>query len=461
MGEIDAAFTSRDLLKFKLIRDVHLSPDAKELVYEVKIPDEEKDSYRTEVWRADIDGKNQQRFTQAPKGNDSHPRWSPDGENIAFISTRNGTPQAFIISRHGGEARQLTTLENGFGLFSWSPDGKALCGISEVTKEHPPKDMDKNSDRWKKRPRVVDHQRYKSDGTGYALGGSPQLFTVSLEGETKQLTDLSGDVASSWWSPDGKQIVYCQSRNGNADSHVSDLWVIEVETKKRRQLTDSYPSVQQPVWSPDGKWIVFGSAKDPGDGMQNLWLLHVDTNKIRPLGDSVDLEVSSFPLNRNRPPAWTEDSKEVIFSLSRKSVGEVVAVDIEYGKIRALIEGDRQATLMSYNRGVTAVVSESLLQPNELLTLKDGKETKAVDLNSDWWNKKSVPRYEKRRFKVPLQGEAEIEIDGWLLLPRDVLKKPIPIVVDVHGGPHSMAEFGFSYHVNWYCLTKRMGSSLT
>ena len=54
------------------------------------------------------------------------PKFSPDGKKIAFLSSRSGKNQVWIMNTHGGEARKLTNEKKGVRSIKWSPDGKKI-----------------------------------------------------------------------------------------------------------------------------------------------------------------------------------------------------------------------------------------------------------------------------------------------------------------------------------------------
>jgi dipeptidyl aminopeptidase/acylaminoacyl peptidase len=95
-----------------------------------------KDGYDTVIWIAPADGSEPPRsFTS---GQDSNPRWSPDGSELAFNRSleKDGKPQPsqlWVISLRGGEARALTDLPKGAGAAAWSPDGKTLAFTSTTS----------------------------------------------------------------------------------------------------------------------------------------------------------------------------------------------------------------------------------------------------------------------------------------------------------------------------------------
>ncbi|KAA3663275.1 MAG: hypothetical protein DWQ04_11120, partial [Chloroflexi bacterium] len=123
--------TAEDLYRFELITDAQISPNGKFIVYTVQRIDKKTEKKLSNLWRVPTEGGKARQFTYGDHS-DSMPRWSPDSQEIAFLSNRgnNGKPpQLYIIPVDGGEARPLTNLKGVIGDFEWSPDGKQFAII--------------------------------------------------------------------------------------------------------------------------------------------------------------------------------------------------------------------------------------------------------------------------------------------------------------------------------------------
>src|SRR6187455_2856083 len=111
----------QDLLKFVWIADPQVSPDGASVVYVRVVVNEKADDYDTNLWIARTDGRERPReLTMGTR--DSSPRWSPDGQRLAFVRSGTGQPpQIYVISLTGGEAAPITDLPRGAGGPMWSP----------------------------------------------------------------------------------------------------------------------------------------------------------------------------------------------------------------------------------------------------------------------------------------------------------------------------------------------------
>ena len=101
--------------KVQLVTDFDISPDAKFVAF----------SRFGDLWRVPIKGGRAIRLT-TNRASDSTPKYSPDGTQIAFASSRSGSNQVYTIPASGGTANQLTHHTEGFALQDWYPDGERL-----------------------------------------------------------------------------------------------------------------------------------------------------------------------------------------------------------------------------------------------------------------------------------------------------------------------------------------------
>ncbi|OLB92327.1 MAG: hypothetical protein AUI15_21270 [Actinobacteria bacterium 13_2_20CM_2_66_6] len=400
-----------DLLAFKIIPELDISPDGARVAYVVTWIDTEKDEYRATIHVAPTEGGAPAEFTRGPT-RDSAPRWSPDGTQLAFLSDRIGDErQLYVMALRGGEPRQLTSMSGHAGPATWSPDGKKIAFSARVSLEPRPEDAGARK-RWEQRPRHVTKAQFKTDGHGYTFDARAHLFIVDVAtGETKQLTDGDFEDRAESWSPDGRQIAFSRTRGGKDDYSLSDIWVADVATGAALRITEDVGRAISPTWSPDGTTIAcFGSdTPDPG------------------LGD---------PMVR----VWTVPSRG--------------------GQPRRLTERyDRGAVLLPAPAITPGPIWGDLAAPSDLyVTAWDGRgERRLTQLNKEILAQLAPAHGERRNFKSPHSGTLE----GWLFLPGE-RRGPSPLLVDIHGGPASFSGslFSLSYFYR-YVLASRGWAVLT
>src|SRR5437899_1731997 len=112
--------------------EVSLSPDGKRVAYVVRQWIHDQPKLLARIWIADADGNDPAPLTKGAKS-DTHPCWSPDGQQVAYVSVSEGEkskPQLFVIPATGGESRQVCTMPNGINEPAWSPDGSRISFLS-------------------------------------------------------------------------------------------------------------------------------------------------------------------------------------------------------------------------------------------------------------------------------------------------------------------------------------------
>ena len=116
-----------DLLEVPALAEAQLSPDGKQLLYVLGEADWKANKRIEHIWRVGVDGSGSVQLTNGADGEDS-PRWSPDGQSIAFVAKRGDDEhdQIYLLANRGGEARRLSKHETSVGSISWSRDGSSF-----------------------------------------------------------------------------------------------------------------------------------------------------------------------------------------------------------------------------------------------------------------------------------------------------------------------------------------------
>lgn len=116
----------QDLYHLKSVSAPQLSPDGTEVIYIETVMDEKSNDYISHLYYLNLQAKQPQQWTFG-EAKTSAPAWSPDGSHIAFVSTRTGKPQIFVLAKTGGEARQITHCKHGATSPVWSPCKEKNC----------------------------------------------------------------------------------------------------------------------------------------------------------------------------------------------------------------------------------------------------------------------------------------------------------------------------------------------
>jgi len=186
--------TVDDLFQIREVSDPQLSPDAQSVAYTVKTLLLKEDRPEERVWSVPTAGGDAIPMT-AEGVSSSHPRWSPNGKYLAFLSARNeGKTQVWLLNRSGGEAHRVTDTPQDVDNFVWSPDSARLVLIlrdpseeelaAAKTKDKEKEDTDDKDKKPKtKKPWVIDRLQFKTDEVGYLDRRRAHLYVLDLATE--------------------------------------------------------------------------------------------------------------------------------------------------------------------------------------------------------------------------------------------------------------------------------------
>ena len=177
------AITFADMIQMHRVGEAQVSPDGKWVAYSVSTPDLDANRGVSNIWIVPTAGGASLQLTQS--GHDSSPVWSPDGKTIAFLSSRSGDSQVYLLSMDGGEAKPLTHLSTGADNLKWSPDGKTIAFTSGVYPDckddacNSARDAEIEKDKVK--AHVAEHLLYRH-WTHWNEGKRSHLFVMPADG---------------------------------------------------------------------------------------------------------------------------------------------------------------------------------------------------------------------------------------------------------------------------------------
>jgi dipeptidyl aminopeptidase/acylaminoacyl peptidase len=441
-----------DVFSLKDVSDPRLSPDGREVAYTVTTLDAKEDDSDADVYLVSTDGGEPLRLTSSKK-EESHARFSPDGQWIAFLSDREGKKtQVYLLSRRGGEAVKLTDFKASVSDLAWSPDSKRLAlVVSDVDPDAADDEAEEKAPEDKKKtpkPIVLRRLQFKRDGEGYLreVRKHVHVFDVGKKASV-QVTSGPFDDSEPAWSPDGQSIAFVSNRTlPDPDrSQDADVYVVAAgEGRVPRRLETGPGTDASPVWSPDGKWIVYVAGGDPKDlwyGASHLALVPVGGGSPRPLTGDLDRNVTS--------PRFTPDGRAVLFLLEDRGNRHLARVPIEGGSVERVVEGERDVSAFDVARGGEIVVLESSVQqPLEISAVSGSGLRRLTRANDEFLKTIALGRVE--RFQATSRDGTVV--DGFLTLPPGYAPgRRVPTLLRIHGGPAD--QFSTAFELQWQVLS--------
>src|SRR5579862_682856 len=447
---VPRAITVDDAFRIKAVEDPQISPDGARVAYTVATDSLKDDKSRTQVWTAPSAGGESIPMTLENETS-THPRWSPDGKYLAFLSGRNdGKTQVYLLNhQEGGESQKITDTVQDVEDFAWAPDSKRMV---LVLRDPKPEEIEEAKEKSKDeaggegteskksktpRPIVVDRYLFKIDEVGYLDRRRTHLYVFDIA--TKKMTQVtSGDFddESPAWSPDGKWLAFSSKRtlpdpDRNYDSNI--FVVASDNTDKGEhptQVTTNPGSDAQPAWSPDGQWITYVTQLDPK-------LLEYSTRQVAvspAKGGSATVLTKAFDRMAS-DPRFSSDGKFIYFIADDDGTQNLCKVPVAGGDVTRLIGG--RLMLYAYTvakNGAVAALITTPERPSEVFTTnEDGGEPKRITHTNDAFMaqlKLSIPDY------VKFKSKDGTMVEGFLYKPLDyVVGKKYPAILRPHGGP--------------------------
>lgn len=441
--------TPEDLYKLKSIVDPQASPDGKGFLYVVTGISEEKDAYYSNIFYQSLeDSRNNFQWTFGEYRNTS-PRWSPDGNEIAFVSNRSGTNQIYVLNKNGGEARQLTFTRNGASNPVWSADGSEIAFQTSIGKEESLQGKEITEKTEKKLEALeVDMMKYKSDSAGFWNGSYSHIAIVNKEtAELKEVTSGENDYYLQSWSPDGKYLAITADKSEDKDfSFESDVYLYVLETKEWQKITESNGQFGRVTWSPNSQKIgIIGSGREYENAtLLKIWIYDLKSEELRCLTEDWDVNVGDFAIGDFQQGGitpgilWGEDNRSFVF-LATDHGNTIVYFGNEDGEIYpSLIDNQHVYGLSTGGSLKQAIVAISKpTEPGDLysLNLETGEIAKLTDVNKEYTETHNFSPAEP----IELTSRDGWQLHGWIMKPADYKEgEKYPLVLEIHGGPHAM-----------------------
>jgi dipeptidyl aminopeptidase/acylaminoacyl peptidase len=439
--------TSNDLSRVRSIGSVALSPDNRYIAYSITMRDHPGRPYG-QLWVVNLSTAKSVRLGGEKPA--SAPLWSNDSKWIAFRGEDGDKHGLSIAHPDGSDTTFLTALagtnsplpERGKDV-AWSPDGKQIAFVSSTPGE--------GADEASGDPMVITRYLYKPDYTeGMTRFNDNQrlhIFVVDIASkQVRQLTQGNYDEHSIDWSPDGKQLVFASNREPNQDEFFNyDLFTLQLADNSIHRLTATEYCEHDPLWSPDGKSIVYLGTRrgltDRETTMEDthVWIMNGDGSNRREIGNANVID------NRQGAPQWASDGSAVYFTVQERGSNHLVRLPISGGQPEYVVKDAGVVT--GWSVGKNGAVAYALITPRDASELyyKSGAAAsrQLTDLNHELFAGKPIADVESFTF---VSNDNRFEVEAFLTKPIGMTAtSKHPLIVVIHGGPHGQNGPGFYF----------------
>ena len=478
--------TEKDLFNFVWIGDPQVSPDGTRIAFIRVTVNDRKDGYNTAIWMVETASGISRQLTRGTR--DANPRWSPDGQYLMFVRSaeregRTDPPQLFMMGMAGGEPFQFTTLPRGVGNPQWSPDGKSILFYNGATQAEiakaqraaaspspspgaSPKPEDRESD-----VRVITRAIYRSNGAGYVDNKHPTHLWVVAAPRTgdekvtpKQLTQGRFDDGNATWSKDGAQIYFVsdQTEEPYYELPNTDIYSVPTNGGPVTKLTSFDMGAGALSVSPNGKKLAFyASASKPVQSYTepDLWVLDIAPNsQPKNLTRDFNFDVGSGVGGDNtaprsgggNPPIWSADGSRIFAVFAKEGKANLGSFDSTTGRETDITSGNQAVVTVRSVPGATkfALLISTPTRIGDLYWLDEtsGTPKQLTNINDELFSKLNLTEPEEVWY-TSFDGK---KVQTWVQKPPDFdPNKKYPLILNIHGGPHSAYGFIFDHEFQW------------
>ncbi len=456
------------------------SPDGKWVVFSLVEPAYDEKDQVSDLWITSTEGTTKPRRLTFSKGGESGVAWSPDSRQIAFSARREGdeVSQIYILDvANGGEAVRVTSLSTGARSPQWRPDGKTLAFVSTVYPGAADDDANKKiaADRKAQKYRARVYERFPIRNWDkwledtqvhlFVQDAQPGAKAKDLLAGTKLVNERgfagrttdSGDELDAAWTPEGNALVFVASTTRDKAAYAqtnTSLFKVSAGGGEPVRITTSDDSFTRPTFRPDGKALYALIEVESATKTYNLdrlaKLAWPNPGQPTTITARFDRSVGSFaftPDSRSIYLTAEEAGNEKLFTIPADGGDVTLAMDMTKGVYTNLrIPTKASSTILVANW-------ESAINPPELFRLDLNSKTQQP-LTS--FNAEQVAKIDWQPLRhFWFTSKAGKRIHNMVALPPNFdERKKYPLLVLMHGGPHSMWRDNWGLRWNYFLLAR-------
>ncbi len=456
------------------------SPDGKWVVFSLVDPAYDEKDQVSDLWIVPTDRSARPRRLTFSKSGESGVAWSPDSRQIAFSAKREGdeVSQVYVLNvADGGEAVRVTSLSTGARSPQWRPDGKALLFTSTVYPGAADDDANKKiaAQRKAQKYRVRVYEKFPirnwdkwledTQSHLFIQDAQPGAKAKDLLAGTKLVNERgfggrttdSGDELDAVWTPEGDAVVFVASTNKDAAAYANttmSLFKVSANGGEPVRLTTSGDSFSRPAFRPDGKALYAVLNVDTNNKVYNLdRLAKISATSGGPpeiLTAKFDRSVGSF--------SFTPDSKRIYLTAEEAGNEKVFTMPADGGEVTLAMDTTRgvyTSLKIPPKASSTMLIAnwESAINPPEVFRLN--LETKTQEPLTSF-NAEQVAKVDWQPLRhFWFTSKAGKRIHNMIALPPNFDEnKKYPLLVVMHGGPHSMWRDNWGLRWNYFMLSR-------
>ena len=421
--------TPEMIINMKKPSSVAISPNGSQAAYALRVQrgeDEEPGRMHSQIWTVDTASGETRRYTAIP-GRSRSPRWSPNGKEIAFLTSRfdeDNTFDVFTIQLDGGEGKRVTDEEESVSSFRWFPDGSRIAYIKREAREEDAEEIEDSGKDWT----VVD-----------SIYRQKRLWSVNLiSGEKKLLFEDEVTVHDFEISPEGGKIALTAADTPLTDDSFMFKRLFLLDTGKGRLslLHDPEAKIGKPAWSPDGRHICFNAGVDINDPTEGSLFV-----KRLKGGPAVNLTPGFAGT-----VTWTDwfDNERIAFVAVTGAETSLFSIKTDGSGLEKIAGHGPIFTKMSFStdRQHLAALASTPRHPRDVFYAAIGNpELKRLTSLNPEIEEVRLPQQEV----ISWNARDGLEIEGILVKPLDYREGELyPLVVKVHGGPEYAYKNGWN-----------------